>query len=299
MKPVQAVRPSNRFRLFHDLMPWKVKRILLISTSYEAWIMEEDCRLSEQIINEYSALNLSQPPRLTWALSIEEAVECMESKTFDFVIAISSSVNLAAYQIGSEIKKINPHMVVVLLTHQEAVPTSSSIADHLIASIDHIFFWSGQVDILLAIIKCIEDRFNVKNDITCADVRVILFVEDSPFYLSSMLPVLYKELVVETQAVIDDGLNKEHRLLTMRARPKILVAHSFEQAMHYFETFKPNILGVISDARYSRNCELDGRAGVDLLHHIKQERFDIPMLLASSEPHNCELAANIPALFAD
>ncbi|WP_228853995.1 hypothetical protein [Desulfomarina profundi] len=167
------------------------------------------------------------------------------------------------------------------------------------SAIDRIFFWTGQADILLAIIKCIEDQFNVLDDINCADVRVILFVEDSPFYLSALLPILYKELVKETQAVIEDSLNQEHRLLTMRARPKILLAHTFEQAMALYEQFEPNILGVISDVRYPRNNKHDGEAGLRLLKHIKKERFDIPLLLTSSEPHNAARAASIPAPFID
>ncbi|MFW2367254.1 MAG: PEP/pyruvate-binding domain-containing protein [Desulforhopalus sp.] len=299
MKPASIMQSSARFKLFHDLMAWKVRRILLISTSYEAWIMEEDCRLSEQIINEYSGLNLSQPPRLTWVSSVEDAVAHMAGTQFDFVIAIASSVDATAHRVVQELKQEDPQIPVVLLTHQETLPQLQSGADDIMALVDHIFFWTGQADILLAIIKCVEDYFNVKNDVACADVRVILFVEDSPFYLSSMLPVLYKELVSETQAVIDDGLNAEHRLLMMRARPKILVAHSYEQAMQDYEQFKPNILGVITDVRFPRGRTLDGRAGVDLLTLIKEERFDIPLLLASSEPHNKRLAGEIPALFVD
>lgn len=292
-------RSPNRFKLFHDLMPRKVKRILLISTSYEAWIMEEDCRLSEQIVNEYSGLNLSQPPRLTWASSTEEALELMATKDFDFVISISPTINTAAFLIAAEIKKHASQMPVVLLTHQEVVASACSDAGRLAENIDHIFFWSGQVEILLAIIKCVEDRFNVDHDINCADVRVIIFVEDSPFFLSSMLPVIYKELVIETRAVIDDGLNEEHRLLIMRARPKVLVAHNYEMALYYFQRYKENILGVISDVRYPRNSVHDQRAGIDLLHHVANERFDVPLMLASSEAENAKSAQEISAFFAD
>ncbi len=299
MKSSQHISSSDRFKLFHDLMAWKVKRILLISTPYEAWVMEEDCRLSEQIVNEYRGLSLSQPPRLTWASSAEEAIEKLREKEFDLVIAISSSFDFESFHLGSEIKKINPNMPVVLLTHQEVIPEVRSIAGHRATSIDHIFFWSGQADILLAIIKCIEDRHNTTNDILYADVRVILFVEDSPFYLSSILPTLYKELVIETQAVIDESLNQEHRLLIMRSRPKILIAHSFEDALELYEKYKANILGVISDVRYPRNDKVDERAGVDLLHLIKKDRFDVPLLLTSSEPHNAALAGEIPATFLD
>ncbi|MCG6929125.1 MAG: phosphoenolpyruvate synthase/pyruvate phosphate dikinase [Desulfofustis sp.] len=297
--PKAEIKTASRFKLFHDLMPHKVSRILLISTPYEAWIMEEDCRLSEQIVNEYRGLNLSKPPRLNWASSAEEAIGLMSQKDFDFVISICPSINADAFEVAADIKSYAPHLPVVLLTHQEAATTDCSETGHLADQVDHIFFWSGQVEILLAIIKCIEDRFNVDNDISCADVRVILFVEDSPFYLSSILPVIYKELVIETQNVIDDGLNEEHRLLIMRARPKVLVAHSYEQALHFYQTYRENILGVVSDVRYARGAVLDPSAGIDFLRTVARERFDIPLMLISSEPHNSALAKHIPAQFAD
>jgi hypothetical protein len=261
--------------------------------------MEEDCRLSEQIIHEYRGLNLSHPPRLTWVSSTSEALERLEEKDFDLVITISRGVNMEAYRIGDEIKHKKPDMPVVLLTHQEALPEVSASFNQMSAAIDRIFFWSGQADILLAIIKSVEDQFNVIDDTRCAGIRVILFIEDSPYYLSSFLPILYKELVIETQSVIEDGLNEEHRLLCMRARPKILLAHSFENALDLYEQFKPYVLGAISDVRFPRNGVLDAKAGIDLLKHIKHDRFDIPLLLASSESHNAKLAAKIPAVFVD
>jgi len=290
---------ASRFKLFHELMPRKVRNILLISTPYEAWIMEQDCRLSEQIVHEYSGLNLSHPPRLTWVSSVEEALIACDEGAFDFVIGIAQSVTKKTRDICKAIKEKQADMPVVVLTHQEMLPESRIIDGDGSSFIDRIFFWTGQADILLAIIKSIEDQFNVLNDIRCADVRVILFVEDSPFYLSALLPRLYRELVRETQAVIEDSLNQEHRLLTMRARPKILLAHSYEQGMALYEQFKPNILCVISDVRYPREGVQNGEAGIQLLKHIKKDRFDIPMLLTSSEPHNAIHAATIPAPFID
>jgi hypothetical protein len=139
----------------------------------------------------------------------------------------------------------------------------------------------------------------VEHDTQRAGIQIILFVEDSPFYLSSLLPILYRELVIETQAVIEDGLNEEHRLLCTRARPKILLAHSFEEALTLYQRFKSNVLGVISDVRFPRNGELDGTSGIELLKHIKSDRFDIPLLLASSEPRNEKIATTIPAVFVD
>ncbi len=299
MIPKKVHRSSARFKVFHELMPNKVRRILLISTSYEAWIMEEDCRLSEQVVHEYRGLNLSHPPRLSWVSSLSEALERIETTHFDLVITICRAIDPAVYKTGDKIKKRRPDMPVVVLTHQEVLPETCIKFNHKSSGIDQIFFWSGDAGILLAIIKCIEDQMNVLNDTRNAGIRVIIFVEDSPFYRSSILPVLYRELVIETQSVIDDSLNEEHRILSMRARPKILLASSYEHAMELYENFKPFILGVISDVRYPCNGVIDPKAGLKLLSHIKQDKFDVRLLLMSSEPNNAVPASKIPATFID
>ena len=290
---------SSQYKVFHELMQKKVRHILLVSTSYEAWILEEDGRLSEQITNEYRGLNLSHPPRLHWVSSVTSALEQIEKKQYDLVIIICRTINAGVYETGSRIKIKDQDMPVVVLSHQESLPEDHTRFHAEFSHIDQIFFWSGDAGILLAIIKCIEDRMNVDNDTSCAGIRVIIFVEDSPFYRSSILPVLYKELVAETQAVIDDGLNEEHRILYMRARPKILLAGCYEQAKGLYEQFKPYVLGVISDVRFPSNGGIDAEAGLKLLRYIKEDRFDIPLLLASSEPHNARPASQIPAVFID
>lgn len=277
----------------------KVREILLISTPYDAWIMEEDCRLSERIINEYRGLNLSHPPRLNWVSSAAEALASLDQKQFDMVITMSRVADLDAFAIGKKIKKKAPDLPVMLLSHQ-VVPVEECHPEQSSPSpIDRIFLWSGNTDILLALIKSAEDQMNVVHDTDFAGIRVIIFVEDSPTYISSLLPILYKELVTQAQAVMEEGLNEEHRLLAMRARPKILVAQSYEKAISLFEQFKPYVLAVISDVRFPRQCVLDGNAGVNLLNKIKKDRFDIPLLLTSSEPKNAEKAAGIPAIFVD
>ncbi len=164
--------------------------------------------------------------------------------------------------------------------------------------IDRTFVWSGDTDILVALVKSAEDSMNVAHDTESTGIRVILFVEDSPVYISTVLPVLYRELVSQTQAVLEEGLNEEHRLLTMRARPKILVARNYEEAIDLYERYEPYVLGVISDVRFPRNGKLDENAGVAFLSKIKKERFDIPLLLTSSESSNAAKAAAIPAFLS-
>ncbi len=288
-----------RFKVFHELMAKKVRDVLLVSTPYDAWIMEEDCRLSERIIHEYRGLNLSNPPRFTWVSTAEKALVAIDEKRFDMVITMLQLADMDAFGLGAEIKKKDPDLPVILLTHS-ALPSSESSRVFLQPpGIDRTFLWSGNTDILVALVKSVEDHMNVAHDTHYAGIRVILFVEDSPAYISALLPVLYRELVGQTQAVLEEGLNEEHRLLTMRARPKILVTRNFEEAVSLYEAYEPYILGVISDVRFPHNGKLDENAGVAFLSRIKKERFDIPLLLTSSEPANAEKAAGIPASFVD
>jgi CheY-like chemotaxis protein len=290
-----------RFKIFHELMARKVRDILLVSTPYDAWILEEDCRLSERIIHEYRGLNLSNPPRFTWASSAQEALAVLDKQKFDMVISMSQLADMDVFTLGDEIKKRAPDLPVVLLAHDSLPPTTQECLPDFSrpSGIDQSFVWSGNTDILVALVKSAEDRLNVEHDTEFAGIRVILFVEDSPIYISSLLPVLYRELVSQAQAIMEYRLNEEHKLLTMRARPKILVAESYEEANQLFEKYEPYVLGVISDVRIPRNCVLDENAGVAFLSKIKKERFDIPLLLASSEPSNAEEAMKITAAFVD
>lgn len=287
------------FKIFHELMAKKVRDILLVSTPYDAWIMEEDCRLSERIIHEYRGLNLSNPPRFTWVATAEEALAALDEKNFNMVITMLRLADMDAFVLGREIKKKDPELPVILLTHSVLPSDESTRVFTQPPGIDRTFVWSGDTDILVSLVKSAEDRMNVDHDTASAGIRVILFVEDSPVYISILLPVLYRELVTQTQAVLEEGLNEEHRLLTMRARPKILVARNFEEAIDLYQMYEPYVLGVISDVRFPRNGKLDDNAGVAFLSKIKKERFDIPLLLTSSESSNAFKARAIPASFVD
>ena len=288
-----------RFKIFHDLMPHKIQHILLISRQYDAWIMEEDCRLSEKIVSEYRGLNLSDPPRLQWVANTQEALEAFEQQQFGLVVIIARDTDTDSEEIAVSIKAVNRRIPVILMVHQAT--SAPELSDHqgAASAIDRTFFWTGNTEVLLALIKSVEDWMNVDEDTDLAGIRVILFVEDSPEYTSAVLPILYKELVIQAQAVMDEGLNEEHRLLAMRARPKVLVADNFEKALAIYETFKDYILGVISDVRFPRAGKLNGEAGLRLLEKIKLERFDIPLLLISAESKNRAYAEQIPARFVD
>jgi len=288
----------DRFRAFHELMANKIREILLVSSPYDAFIMEEDGSLASRIINEYSGLNLSQPPRVTRTSSAYAALEWLNEKKFDMVICTPHVAEMDPYSLGLAIKKVKPELPVILLAHslRASYPPSE---DFDCSGIDKTFIWSGNSDLLLALVKNAEDRLNIDFDTRRANVRVLLLVEDSPVYYSSLLPLIYKEVVKQTQAVLELGLTEEHRLLTMRARPKILLAEDYEEAQELYRSYHAYLIGIISDARIPRANSLDREAGVHLLTRIREEIPDLPLLLMSSESRNAEKARKIPAVFLD
>ena len=175
-QPMEREPATARFKVFHDLMRTKVEQVLLISTAYEAWIMEEDCRLSEHIIHEYRGLNLSHPPRLTWVSTTAAALSAIEASAFDLVIIISSTADAAAGRRAAAVKARAPQMPVVLLTHRESLADVVSPTATCSAAIDRTIYWTGDAALLLAIIKIVEDRLNAAHDTRRAGIRIILYV---------------------------------------------------------------------------------------------------------------------------
>lgn len=289
---------DTHFKVFHELMSNKVLEILLVASAYDAYILEEDASLASKIINEYRGLNLSRPPRLTRVDDAKRALEKIESESFDLVITMPHLGDVDSFALGASIKRLKPDLSVVLLAHsiQGLFPFP---ATKDCSGIDQIFIWSGDADLLLAIVKNVEDRRNVLNDTQKAQVRVIILVEDSPLYRSYFLPLMYKEVVHQTQEVLDESLNEEHRLLKMRARPKILVADTYESALALYERYQPYLFGVVADTRFPRQGKLCADAGVQFLKRVKKDIYDLPVLLISNESHNRTQAESIPAQFLD
>ncbi len=291
-----ATDPDPSFRLFYDLMPNRVNEVLLVSSPYDAFIMDEDGGLAERIIHEYRGLNLTRPPRLTRVSTADAALVALSQKTFDLVITMPRLDDMSPQAFGREIKKIYPDLPLFLLAHDiSELPQNISIVDH--PSFDHMFIWSGNTDLLLAMIKTVEDRLNAAHDTEKATVRIIIFIEDSAVYSGSLLPQLYKEIVIQTQAVMDDSLNEEHRILRMRARPKVLLARNFEEAMELYQTFSPYLLSILSDVRFPRSGKIDDQAGFSLLATVKKALPGLPLLMFSSDETNREKALAIPAVF--
>jgi CheY-like chemotaxis protein len=284
------------FKVFHELMPFKVQEILLVSSAYDAFIMEEDGSITTKLIHEYHGLNLSKAPKVTRVSTGEEALRVLEEKPYDLVVTMPYLGGMNAFDLGREIKTARPRLPVVLLAHNRR--SISPLATQYDSSlIDNVYLWCCENDLLMSIIKNVEDHANVDNDTERAMVRVIIYVEDSPEYRSLFLPVFYREVVKQTQAVLDESINERHRLLRMRARPKILMAHNYEEALQLYDAYKASVYAVISDARIPRNGKVDPRAGERFLARVRSEVHDIPLLMLSSEEKNKRRAESIPAVF--
>ncbi|MEN8153352.1 MAG: PEP/pyruvate-binding domain-containing protein [Acidobacteriota bacterium] len=279
-----------QFGIFHDLIKFRVREILLVSSYYDAFILEEDGRLSERIFSEYVDLNLRFIPRIVRVSSAAEALKVLEKSSFDLVITMTRLADMDPLEFGEKVKQIIPGLPVVLLTY-DWVPTDNLIKFRDSGMIDKVFYWTGDTKILLAIIKFVEDLKNVDNDIKLG-VRIILVIEDSPRYYSLFLPLIYSEIMTQTRSLISEGVNDLHRMLRMRARPKILLAETYEQGKIIYKKYKNNLLGVISDVRFPRKGDIDINAGFKFAKKIKSEIPDLPFLLQSSNPANREIAYN-------
>ena len=273
-----------QFSGFHDLMKFRVREILLVSSSYDAFVLEEDGRLSEKIFHEYLDMNLQFVPRIRRVSSAEEAFSAMRERTYDLIITMARIRDMNPQEFGRRIKETYPGKPVVLLTY-DTLNKDSIKQIRESNAIDKIFYWSGNNKILLAIIKYVEDFGNVEDD--CKEgVQVILVVEDSPWAYSQFLPIIYTEIMKQTSYLISKGINNLHRQLRMRARPKILLAETYEEAVAIFNRYRNNLLGVISDMSYQKDGALNSRAGLHLARMIKGEIHYLPFLIQSSEREN-------------
>lgn len=277
-------------------MDFKVRNILLVSSPYDAFIMEEDGSIATQVIREYQGLSLSGAPKITVVSTVTEALELVRKKSFDLVITMPFLSGMNAFEVGREIKKIVPGVPIILMAHNTRI-IKSLIGKNGTYGIDNIFLWCCGAELLVAIIKNVEDHVNAIADTTRAMVRIIIYIEDSPADRSFFLPLIYKEVVWQTSSVLDESLNEKHRLLRMRARPKVLMATNYEEALSLYEAYKPFVFGIISDARFPRARRVDPTGGLRFLEYVRSQIRDLPLLLLSTEQRNKEKAESIPAVF--
>lgn len=284
------------FKAYQSLMSKKIENILLISSPYDAYLMEEEGNLTSRIINEYRGLNLSRPPNITQISSAEKALNYLSCESANMVITMPNIGDMDVQSLGEKIKQHDPGLPVILLAH--SIQSISSLLQPDISRLfDRIFTWTGNSDLLLAIVKHVEDGLNVLSDTKKAGVRILIFVDDAPDFRSFFLPFLYKGIVKQTQDVLGSTLNEEHRLLKMRARPKVLIAENYEEALNLFYTYREYVMGIISDTRFPKNCRMVDNAGILLLTEIHRQMQDIPLLLMSSEIENQKFTTQIPARF--
>ena len=285
-------------RRFHDLMPYRVREILLVSSPYDAFILEEDGQLTEQVFFEYRDVSLSGPPRVTHAATGEDALRLLKTRRFDLILTMTSLADMGVNAFGRRVKKLRPGRPVVLLAlDRKELDRASNLLDP--KAMDGAFLWAGDSQILLAIIKYIEDKQNVDLDIQHGNVRVIIMIEDSPRYYSSFLGMIYKELMTQSHSLYSEGVNELHRRMYMRSRPKILHATNYEEGVELFERYSDNVMAVITDVRIPRDGQLDPTGGLDFARYVLEYDPECPVLLQSAEAENEEKAEAIGATFVN
>lgn len=273
---------------YDGLMSKRIRRILLVCNSYDSFALEEDGRIEQQIVHDYAQLNISNPPDIVRVANTLDALEMVSSgQQFDLMITMYNVGEPGVFDFSLQMKKLAPNTPIVLLaTFSKEI--YNRIQDHEHSGIDWFFCWNNSTDLIIAIIKLLEDRMNAQHDIEECGVRAILLVEDSVRYYSTYLPVLYKLVLQQNSEAIRDTLNEKQQNMRKRSRPKILMASCYDDAIELYERYKQNILGVISDIGFvvhrddkPEQEKLD--AGIDLCHHIRQDNPTMPILMQSSQ----------------
>lgn len=283
---------------FVSLMTKRIFNVLLVANPYDAFMLEDDGRIDEKIFIEYMNLSLRYPPRFTQVSTEEDAWKQLGNTMFDLVICMPGSDNSDTFDIARQIKEKYPHIPLVVLT-----PFSHGIKERMehedLSIFEYVFCWLGNTDLLVSIIKLIEDKMNLEHDIKEVGVQMILLVEDSIRFYSSVLPNLYKFVLRQSQEFATEALNEHQRTLRMRGRPKIVLARSYEEAMDLYNKYQNNMLGIISDARYPREGKIDPHAGIRFLTEVRSRDPFIPLILQSAEVSNKEFALSCGAQFID
>ena len=303
----------NKFILkdvsFVNLMTRRIYNVLIIANPYDAFMLEDDGRVDEKIFNEYTELGLRYPPSFTQVSTIEEAAEALRTTKFDLVICMPGNADNDAFDVARDVKKHSPEIPCVVLT-----PFSHGITRRVenedMSIFDYVFCWLGNTNLILSIIKLIEDRMNLEHDIQEAGVQMILLVEDSIRFYSSVLPNLYSYILAQSQRFATEALNPHSATLRMRGRPKVVLARTYDEAWSIYQKYPNNTLGVISDCRFPRHepdrsqggglaAEKDPEAGFRLLKAIRDNDEYIPMIMQSSESKNRERAESNRIAFVD
>ena len=283
---------------FANLMNKRIYNVLLIATKYDAFMLEDDGRVDEQIFNEYTSLSLRYPPRFTQVTTEAEALAELKDRNFELIICMPNMDNRDIFAAATEIKVHYPNIPIVVLT-PFSKEVSKRIANEDLSAIDYVFSWLGNAELLLAIIKLIEDKMNAPDDTASVGVQIILLVEDSIRFYSSALPHLYKFVLEQSQMFAKEALNDHQRTLRMRGRPKIKLARTYEEAVRIFNQYRDNMLGIISDMSFMHDGVKDPYAGYKFGQYVRKTGLIIPFVLESSEASNKVYAKELGASFID
>ena len=288
---------GTRFQGFQNLTRYRVRDILLVSSLYDSYLFEEDGRLYELIRNEYQGLNLSHSPELTRVSSGKDAVElAREVNRFDMIITTLHIEDMHAVTFAKMVREAGLDIPIVLLAYDNRELTELFV-HHDTSVFDRVFIWQGDFRIIIAIIKYLEDKLNVDHDTRIVGTQSIILIEDNVRFYSSYLPLIYTETLKQSQRLISEGINLSHKFLRMRARPKILLCTTYEEAWSYYEQYRDYILGVISDVDFLRGGKQDAQAGIEFAKNVKADHSDIPILLQSNLQENEKSARLVGASF--
>ena len=281
---------------FARLMTKRIYNVLLIATRYDAFTLEDDGRVDELIFNEYTSLSLRYPPRFTRVTDEEAALAELENHNYELVIVMPNMAGRDIFAAAASIKERYPDLPIVVLT-----PFSREVRERIaqadLTAIDYVFAWLGNPELLLAIIKLIEDKWNADDDLAEVGVQSILLVEDSVRFYSSALPHLYRIVLEQSREFSKEALNEHLKTLRMRGRPKIMLARSYEEAAQVLENYGDNLLGIVSDMSFMRNGEKDALAGYALAKMVKERDAHLPFILESSEAGNADYAERLGVPF--
>jgi len=282
---------------FQDLMPFRVQDILLAASDYDSFTLQEDGRLDELILGEFLELSLHHTPGITHVSSGTEALARAQAEPrFNLIITAIQLGDMDAAQLAREVRRGGLDVPVVVLAYDNH-ERKDFLAKHPSSDIERIFMWQGNARILVAIVKYIEDKRNVAHDTAAIGVPVILLVEDNVRYYSSFLPTIYTELIEQSGRLVSEGVNLSHKLVRMRARPKILLCSTFEEAWQLLTRYQPYLLGLISDVEFPRAGRVTRGAGFDLAAMARAEVPDLPILLQSSRVEFAAGAGQVGAGF--
>ncbi|MFL6306793.1 MAG: PEP/pyruvate-binding domain-containing protein [Candidatus Sulfotelmatobacter sp.] len=273
---------EERFEAFENLMPFRVQNILLVSSLYDSFILREDGRLNEVLIDESLAMNLRQIPNITHVSSCAEALELAKSNPqFNLIVTNLAVGDMTAAQLARDVRRAGLDVPVVVLGYDYR-EIKDFVARNPATDIDRVFLWQGTARILIAIVKYVEDKRNVLHDTRAMGVPVLLVVEDNIRYYSSFLPVIYTELIKQSRRVIQEGINVAHKLVRMQARPKILLSSNFEEAAELVQQYREYIFGVVSDVEFPWEGKLSPEAGFELARMVRSLTPDVPVVLQTS-----------------